>query len=93
MNNALKYMVGILIGGITLVCIFLALTRAARQRENRVFSRIAIENDSPQGRRFLENEDLIARVEKMTGGILGRKVKDIDLNLLEKDLDKITSKV
>ncbi|MBO7509656.1 MAG: hypothetical protein J6T35_00585 [Bacteroidales bacterium] len=88
MNNTLKYIVGILIGGITLVCIFLALTRAARQRENRVFSRIAIENDSPQGQRFLENEELIARVEKMTGGILGRKVKDIDLNLLEKDLDK-----
>ncbi|MBP5539761.1 MAG: hypothetical protein J6X69_08100 [Bacteroidales bacterium] len=88
MNNALKYIVGILISGITLVCIVLALTSAARQKENLVFSRIAIENDSPQGRRFLENEELIALVEKMTGGILGRKVKDIDLDVLEKDLDK-----
>ena len=88
MNNALKYIVGSLLSLLTLFCIAFALASADREKEQRVFTRIAIDNDSPQGGRFLEDEELIALVEKMTGGILGRRVSDIDLDVLEKDLDR-----
>ena len=88
MNTALKYIVGSVLCLVTLVCITIALASAARESKEQVFTRIAIENDSPQGRRFLEDEELIAMVDKLTGGVLGRKVKDIDLDVLEKDLDK-----
>ena len=88
MNKALKYIVGSLLCFATLTCLVLALTSAKQEQEQQVFTRIAVENDSPQGRRFLEDEELIALVDKLTGGVLGRKVKDIDLDVLEKDLDK-----
>lgn len=87
MNNALKYIVGILIAVLTLVLITLALTGSAHQKKDLVFTGIAIENDSPQGRRFLEDEELIALVKQRSGNIVGRKVAGFDIYALEKDLD------
>ena len=56
MNKALKYIVGGFLCLATLTCLVLALINAKRQQEQQVFTRIAVENDSPQGRSFLEDE-------------------------------------
>ena len=79
MNNALKYIVGILIAVLTLVLITLALTGSAHQKKDLVFTGIAIENDSPQGRRFLEDEELMDLVKQRNGNIVGRKVSGFDI--------------
>ncbi len=88
MTNGLKYIVGGLIAAFTLACICLALAGASGMREKREYSSIAIENDSPQGYRFLEDEEVIARAEEWTGGILGHKMKEVNLHLLETRLDQ-----
>lgn len=87
MNNVLKYIVGTLIAAIALVCIALALASADHRKKEQVFTGITIENDSPQGRRFLEDEELIALVKQYNGNIVGRKVCTFNTDALEKDLD------
>ena len=88
MNNALKYIVGGLICLATLACVFVALVRAEKQKEGLVFTGIEIQNDSPQGRRFLEDEELIALVNQQNGIIVGRKVDGFDFVVLENNLNR-----
>lgn len=90
MKNVLKYLVGGLIALFTLTCIGFALADAAREREKREYRSIAIQNDSPQGHRFLEDEEVIVRVEELAGTVPGRKIKDIDLHRLETQLDQFS---
>lgn len=90
MNNALKYIVGISIFVLTLFFITLALMSAGQRKQEMLLTGIDIENTSPQGHRFLEDEDLIALVELHQGRIEGRPFKNFDPRALEADLDQVS---
>ena len=91
MNKAFKYIICALMAALTLTCIVLAAGKDRKGREGMECRHIVVDNDSPQGQRFMEDEDVLGHLQQHFGTLAGRKMKDIDLHRLEESFNRCSA--